>query len=88
MKIKREYTIALLAAAGIALLVFGVNFLKGIDLLQRRNVFHVVYQDISGVTEASPVFYNGFKVGQVVRTALVPATGHIALSFQLSERAL
>ena len=55
MKLKREYTIALTIIAGIILLVFGVNYLKGLDLLQKRNLYHVVYNDISGVTGASPL---------------------------------
>lgn len=88
-KIKREYTIAGVAIAGILLLVFGLNYLKGLDLLTKRNVFHAVYNDVSGVTSASPVFLNGLKVGQVVGTALMPdGSGRIAVSFQVNERAL
>ncbi|MBK8499145.1 MAG: MCE family protein [Flavobacteriales bacterium] len=89
MKIKKEYTIAIVAISGIALLIFGVNFLKGLDLLEKRNVYHVVYRDISGITSASPVFYNGLKVGQVIGTTMVPdGTGNIAISFQLNEEDL
>lgn len=83
---KREYSIAALVIAGIALLIFGLNYLKGRDLLQRRNVFHVVYPDISGITSASPVFFNGLKVGQVVGTSMEPdGSGNIRISFQLNE---
>lgn len=89
MKIKREYTIAGLALGGIALLIFGINFLKGLDLLEKRNVYHVVYRDVSGVTSASPVFYNGLKVGQVIETRMLDnGSGLIAISFQLNERNL
>ncbi|MDX9749494.1 MAG: MlaD family protein [Flavobacteriales bacterium] len=85
---RREYTIALLVLAGAALLIFGINFLKGLDLLQKRNVYHVVYGNVAGIGESSPVYYNGYKVGQVVRTHFMPRTGHIAVSFQLNERDL
>lgn len=89
MKIKKEYSIAGLVLGGIVLLIFGVNYLKGLDLLQQRNVYHVVYRDVSGVTSASPVFFNGLKVGQVIKTAMIPdGTGRIAISFQLNERNL
>ena len=63
MKIKREYSITLLVLAGVALLIFGVNFLKGLDLFQKRNVYHAVYNDVSGITGASSVYYYGYKVG-------------------------
>jgi len=89
MKIKREYSIAILVLGGAALLVFGVNYLKGRDLLRKRNVYHAVYGDVSGINESSPVYFNGFKVGQVVRTVLLPdGSGRIAVSFQLNERDL
>ncbi len=89
MKIKKEYSIAGLVLGGIALLVFGVNYLKGLDLLEKRNVYHVVYRDVSGVTSASPVFFNGLKVGQVIKTEMLPnGSGLIAISFQLNERNL
>ncbi len=86
MKIKKEYSIAILAIVAIALLIFGVNFLKGLDLLAKRNVFHVVYRDISGISTASPIFYNGLKVGQVISTEMVPdSSGNIDIGFQLNE---
>lgn len=89
MKIKKEYSIAGLVLGGIVLLIFGVNYLKGLDLLEKRNVYHVVYRDVSGVTGASPVFYNGLKVGQVIKTEmLADGSGLIAISFQLNERKL
>ena len=89
IKIKKEYSIAFLAIAAIALLIFGVNFLKGLDLLTKRNVFHVVYRDISGVSSASPVYYNGLKVGQVISTEMVPdSSGNIDIGFQLNEKKL
>lgn len=86
MKIRREYSIALLVLGGIVLLIFGVNYLKGMDLFEKRNVYHVVYNDISGVTEATPVFFNGYKVGQVIHRELMPnGTGKIAVTFQMDE---
>ncbi len=89
MKIKREYSIAALVLGGVGLLIFGVNFLKGLDLFQKRNVYHAVYNNVAGITGASPVYYNGFKVGQVIKTDLMPdGTGHVVVSFQINEDAL
>jgi phospholipid/cholesterol/gamma-HCH transport system substrate-binding protein len=86
MKIKREYSIAALALAGIVLLVFGINYLKGLDLLEKRNTFHVRYADVSGISSASPVYYNGLKVGQVIGTSLLDdGSGLIDITFQLNE---
>ena len=89
MKIKKEYTIALMVLAGIGLLIFGINFLKGLDLFQKRNVYHALYNDVSGINESTPVYYNGFKVGQVISTELMgDGTGRIAVGFQMNEEQL
>jgi phospholipid/cholesterol/gamma-HCH transport system substrate-binding protein len=89
MKIKREYTIALMVLAGVGLLIFGINYLKGLDLFQRRNVYHALYWDISGINESSPVYFNGFRIGQVIETQLMPdGSGRIAVSFQINEDGL
>jgi phospholipid/cholesterol/gamma-HCH transport system substrate-binding protein len=87
--LKRQYTIALMVIAGIFLLVVGVNYLKGIDLFNRSNVYHAVYTDVSGINDATPVLYHGFKVGQVVGTELMPdGSGRIAVAFQFDEKRL
>lgn len=85
-KFKRQYSIALLVLGGIALLIFGLNFLKGLDLLKGRNTYHAVYADVSGINDATPVLYNGFKVGQVVRSEMLSdGSGRIAVTFQIDE---
>ena len=89
MKIKREYSIAFLVLGGVALLIFGINYLKGLDLFQKRNVYHVVYNNVAGITGASPVYYHGYKVGLVISANLIPdSRGRIVVSFQLNEDGL
>lgn len=89
MKLKREYSIALLVLLGFGLLVFGVNFLGGMDIFKKRNVFHAVYGNASGMVESSALQYNGYKIGQVVRVQLMPdGSGRIVMSFQVDESSL
>lgn len=89
MKLKREYSIALLVLLGAGLLIFGVNFLQGLDIFKQRNVYHAVYNNSRGIVEANALQYNGLKVGQVVKVALMPdGTGRIVLSYQLDESGL
>ncbi|MFT3886103.1 MAG: MlaD family protein [Flavobacteriales bacterium] len=85
-KLKREYSIALVILGGIVLLIFGINYLKGLDLLQRRNIYYAVYGDVSGINDASPVIFHGYKVGQVVGSELMPdGSGRIVVKFQIDE---
>ncbi len=70
----------------IVLLYFGLNYLKGLNVFHRGNMYYAVYADVSGINDASPVLFHGMKVGQVIRTEMLPdGSGHIAVSFQLSE---
>lgn len=89
MKLKREYSIALLVLLGAGLLVFGVKFLQGLDIFKKRNVFHAVYNNAQGMVEANALQYNGFKIGQVVGVSLMPdGSGRVVLSYQVDERKL
>lgn len=85
-KIKREYTIALMMIGALVVLYYGINYLKGLDVLQGKNVYYARYADVSGINDASPVLYHGLKVGQVVGTELIPGGGGmVAVAFQIND---
>lgn len=85
-KIKREYTIALMMIGALVVLYYGINYLKGLDVLQGRNVYYARYADVSGINDASPVLYHGMKVGQVTGTELIPGgSGLVAVAFQIND---
>jgi phospholipid/cholesterol/gamma-HCH transport system substrate-binding protein len=85
-KIKREYTIALMMIGALVLLYYGINYLKGLNVLGGRSVYHAKYADISGVNDASPVLYHGAKVGQVVGTKLMAdGSGRWVVAFQIDN---
>lgn len=87
MKLKREYSIALLVLLGVGFLIFGVKFLQGLDIFKKRNVYYAVYNNSRGMVEANALQYNGYKIGQVVGVALMPdGSGRVVLSYQVDER--
>lgn len=53
------------AVVALAILVFGINYLKGINLFHTSNYYFAVYEDVTGLAVSAPVNANGFKVGQV-----------------------
>lgn len=65
MKLKTETRVGIIAIVTIAILVWGLNFLKGKDLFGRQHTYYAVYDDIGGLLPTSYVFINGMKVGQV-----------------------
>lgn len=60
-----EVKIALLAIVGIALLYFGMNFLKGLNIFSTVVNYRIYFDDISGLTKTCPIYANGYKVGIV-----------------------
>ncbi len=55
----------MIGIAALAMLIFGINYLKGINMFQSANYYYVEYTDINGLAGSSPVFANGYKVGIV-----------------------
>ena len=61
----KNVKIALTVIAGLVLLYWGINYLKGINLLTPANYFYTEVESSDGLLEAAPVTVNGFQVGQV-----------------------
>ena len=64
-KFSKEIQIALVALVGIVVLYFGLQFLKGMTLFSNDNRYFVKFKDVSGLSVASPIFANGYRVGVV-----------------------
>lgn len=61
----KELVIGASVIVAIAILVFGINFLKGVNLMNPSNYYYASYDDVSGLDVAAPVKVDGYKVGQV-----------------------
>ena len=62
---KKEIKIGILTITALGMLVFGINYLKGINLFKSTNHFYVAFDDVAGVALSSPVFANGYQIGLV-----------------------
>lgn len=62
---KRNIKIGLTVIVSMCLLYWGIEYLKGINLLKPANFYYAKFEKVDGLTVASPVNVNGFKVGQV-----------------------
>ena len=60
-----EVKIAITAICALVLLFFGLRYLKGMNLFGTDKCYYVKTNGISGLSVASPVYVNGFKVGSV-----------------------
>ncbi len=65
MKINREFKIGLMIIVGITFLVFGVNYLKGVNIFTPSTYFYAKYKNIDGLMTSAPVRINGHTIGTV-----------------------
>ena len=63
--IKKEIKIGIFAIVTIAILGWGINYLKGRDIFFRGNIYYGVFNKVDGLNDSSPIYYHGFKVGSV-----------------------
>lgn len=64
-KIPREAIIGFIMLSIIAILIWGISFLKGKNILTKNQEFYAIFQRIDGLEKASPVYLNGYRVGLV-----------------------
>lgn len=65
MKIRTEVKIGFIVLATILLVIYGINYLKGKNVLKRTDVYYAVFKDISGLQLSSPIFISGMKIGLI-----------------------
>lgn len=64
-KVSKEAKIGVAFILAIAILYFGISFLKGINIFKPTNSYVVVFDDVSGLTQSTPVTLNGLQIGLV-----------------------
>lgn len=65
IKYAREIKVGVLALVCMFLLIFGFNYLKGVNIFSSVLDYHGRYVELKGLTEQAPVYVRGYKVGQV-----------------------
>lgn len=63
--LRKEFLIGVSALCALAILFFGIDFLKGVNVFQASNYYYATYDNVTGLAVSAPVNVNGFKVGQV-----------------------
>ena len=62
---RKEILIAVCVLSALAILVFGIDFLKGVNVFKATNYYYATYTDVQGLAVSAPVTLSGYKVGQV-----------------------
>ena len=65
IKFSKELQIGVLVIVTIAILYFGINYLKGINIFNPTNYYYAKFEQVNGLVASSPVTIRGYKVGLV-----------------------
>jgi phospholipid/cholesterol/gamma-HCH transport system substrate-binding protein len=63
--LSKEFAIGVSVIVALVILIFGIDYLKGINLFKSANFYYVNYDNVAGLEVAAPVTIDGYKVGQV-----------------------
>ena len=72
MKISIEVKVGLIGIATLLVLIWGINYLKGRNILRSTYTLFAYYEDSGGLEESAPVLMNGMKIGYVEDIRLQP----------------
>jgi phospholipid/cholesterol/gamma-HCH transport system substrate-binding protein len=87
MKLSREAKLGLIVTAGIALLFWGLNFLKGKDFFSSDKIVFALYNNVEGLSASNPVMVNGLKIGLIRGLKLLEdQSGRILVSMHVTNK--
>ncbi len=72
MKISIEAKVGLIGIATLVTLIWGINYLKGRNILNSTYTLYAQYEDSGGLETSAPVVMNGIKIGYVEAIELQP----------------
>ena len=82
----KEVIIGFLVILALAILIVGIDFLKGVNVFQKENTYYISYENVQGLTISAPVTVNGYKVGQVREIAYeYDNPGHIRVDIDIDD---
>lgn len=63
--ITKEVRIGIAGIVALFILIYGINYLKGINMFKPASYFYVKFHDVNGLAKSSPVYADGVRVGIV-----------------------
>jgi len=70
----------------IAILIWGLSYLKGNDIFKKSDDYHVIYSRIEGLSASNDVMLSGYKIGQVKNIRFLPDhSGRLLVTFSIDS---
>lgn len=86
MKIKREVKVAVFGLIILVTAYWGINFVKGLDVLSQSNTLKARFPESDNIEVSSAVLIKGVKVGSVTAINLLDLDSDIEVEFTVSKK--
>ena len=87
MKISNEVKVGIIVTAAIVALVWGINYLKGVDIFSRTTKVYAVYDSVEGLVKSNAVILRGYRIGQVQKLEFLPdKSGRMVATIYISQK--
>ncbi len=81
----KEIKTAILVIAALLLVIFGYNYLKGNNLLDKSKILYAKYDNVEGLAPSSQVTINGLPVGRVMSIDFADSSGKLVVKFVVEK---
>ena len=81
----KEIKLAIIAILSVAIVYFGIIFLKGLKLFSTDNIYYVAMKDVGGLAKSAEVMSKGMKVGQVKDIQYNASTQMLTVAVELED---
>jgi phospholipid/cholesterol/gamma-HCH transport system substrate-binding protein len=65
IKLSREIKVGFVFVVAIAVMIWGLMYLKGLEIFKNKRTFYAEYETVNGLVPANSISIKGMKVGQV-----------------------
>jgi len=85
-KFSNEARIGIATILTILVFIWVFSFLKGKNIFNKTASYHVIYEQVGGLAESSPVEVNGYKVGVVQSVRFLdPVSGRLLVTLAVDK---
>ena len=61
--LNHNFWIGISSLIAIAMIYFGLNYLKGKNIFKKQNTYVAIFENVGGLNISSPIFVNGYQIG-------------------------
>ena len=84
-RLSKEFLTGFIFILTIVLLIYGIKFLKGLNVFEPEKTYYSIYNDIDGLQVGSSVNLNGFNIGTVSNIQLISLNNNLLVSLNINN---